>query len=71
MTSWTGDVLDRIGAADELRLTSSGAEDGLRPFGPIWVVRAGHDLDVRSCRVVGGRSIAAGARSTVLRPAPR
>ena len=71
MTSWTSDVLDRIGSADELRLTSARADGMLRPYDPIWVVRVGHDLYVPSYRGIDGRPIAAGARATMLRPAPR
>lgn len=54
MTAWTSDELDRIGSADELRITSSRADGALRPYVPIWVVRVGDDLYVRSYRGVGG-----------------
>jgi hypothetical protein len=49
-TSWTSDELDRIGAADELHIAPLGADGKpLRPV-PIWVVRVGDDLFVRSWR---------------------
>ena len=49
-TSWTNDELDRIGAADELHIAPLGADGKpLRPV-PIWVVRVGDDLYVRSWR---------------------
>jgi hypothetical protein len=50
VTSWTSDELDRIGAADELHIAPVGADGKpLRPV-PIWVVRVGDDLYVRSWR---------------------
>jgi hypothetical protein len=49
-TSWTSDELDRIGAADELHIAPLGADGKpIRPV-PIWVVRVGDDLYVRSWR---------------------
>ena len=48
MTSWTGDDLDRIGAAEELQLASLRRDGTLRPYVTMWVVRAGDDLYVRS-----------------------
>lgn len=54
MTSWTSDELDRIGSADELRITSVRADGALRPYVPIWVVRVGDDLYVRSYRGADG-----------------
>ena len=52
--AWIGDELDRIGAADELAIAPR-RRDGslLRPV-PIWVVRVGDDLYVRSWRGEGG-----------------
>jgi hypothetical protein len=46
--TWTADELATIGAADELRITSRREDGSLRPFVPIWVVRAGDDVVVRS-----------------------
>ena len=40
-TTWTPDELDRIGAAEELRLTSRRPDGSLRPYVTMWVVRAG------------------------------
>ena len=54
MTTWTSDELDRIGSADELRITSVRADGALRPYVPIWVVRVGDDLYVRSYRGADG-----------------
>jgi hypothetical protein len=54
VTSWTSDELDRIGSADELRITSVRADGALRPYVPIWVVRVGDDLYVRSYRGADG-----------------
>jgi hypothetical protein len=48
MATWTADELDRIGGADELRLTSRRADGSLRPSVRIWVVRLGDELYVRS-----------------------
>ena len=47
-TTWTPDELDRIGAAEELRLTSRRPDGSLRPYVTMWVVRAGGGLYVRS-----------------------
>jgi hypothetical protein len=46
--TWPPDDLARIGAADELRIASRRADGTLRPSVPIWVVRVGDDLLVRS-----------------------
>lgn len=54
MTTWTSDELDRIGSADELRIASVRADGTLRPYVPIWVVRVGDDLYVRSYRGADG-----------------
>jgi hypothetical protein len=48
MTAWTTDELDRIGAADELDVSAR------RTPVPIWVVRAGNDLYVRSWKGTRG-----------------
>jgi hypothetical protein len=48
MTTWTNDELERIGNAQELRLTSARADGSLRPFTTMWVVRAGDEIYVRS-----------------------
>ena len=54
VTTWTSDELDRIGSADELRIASPRADGTLRPYVPIWVVRVGDDLYVRSYRGAAG-----------------
>jgi hypothetical protein len=48
MSTWTGDELGRIGAAEELQLASLRRDGTLRPYVTMWVVRAGDDLYVRS-----------------------
>jgi hypothetical protein len=50
MTAWTSDELDRIAAADELQITPL-RSDGTpyRPT-PVWVVRNGDGLYIRSYR---------------------
>src|SRR4051794_9911405 len=47
---WTTDELDRIGAADELRIAPTRANGTLRRPLPIWVVRVDDELYVRSWR---------------------
>jgi hypothetical protein len=53
-TAWTAEELERIGAAEELRITPLGADGTPRRPVPIWVVRAGADLHVRSWRGTAG-----------------
>jgi hypothetical protein len=53
MTAWTSDELNRIGAAEELQISSLRRDGTLRNPVTIWVVRHGDDLYVRS---VNGRS---------------
>jgi hypothetical protein len=48
MSTWTADELDRVGAAEELRLASYRPDGTLRPAVTIWVVRVGGDVVVRS-----------------------
>ena len=55
MTVWTNKELDKIEAAEELRIASLRRDDTLRNPVTIWVVRVGDDLYVRS---VNGRSSA-------------
>ena len=47
-TCWALDELDRIGAAEELRLASLRRDGSLRHPVTIWVVRDGSDIYVRS-----------------------
>ncbi|MFJ1807819.1 MULTISPECIES: DUF2255 family protein [unclassified Streptomyces] len=54
MTQWTKDELDRIAAADELEMAPRRGDGTLRGPVPIWVVRAGDDLYVRSFRGTDG-----------------
>ncbi len=53
MTAWTSDELSKIGAAEELQITSVRRDRTLRNPVTIWVVRHGDDLYVRS---VNGRT---------------
>src|SRR3712207_3648954 len=46
--TWTNDELTRIGNAQELQLASRRKDGTLRPYVTMWVVRAGHDVYVRS-----------------------
>jgi len=50
MTVWTDDELARIEAADELRLASRRRDGTLRRPVPMWVVRHGGNLYVRSVK---------------------
>lgn len=50
MTAWTSDELDRIAAAEELEIAPRQEDGSLRRPVPIWVVRHGDDLYVRSYR---------------------
>src|SRR3954452_13747614 len=52
---WTADELDRIGGNDELRIAPRGKDGTLRRAVPIWVVRVGDELYVRSWRGDDGR----------------
>lgn len=54
MTTWSTDELDRVGGAEELHVTTARPDGSLRPWVPIWVVRVGEDLIVRSYRGTGG-----------------
>ncbi|AEE46416.1 DUF2255 family protein [Cellulomonas fimi] len=48
MTTWTTEELDRIGAADEVEVTSYRPDGSVRPAVTIWAVRSGDDVYVRS-----------------------
>ena len=47
--TWTADELERIAAAEELEMSPLRPDGTPRRPGPIWVVRVGDDLYVRSC----------------------
>jgi hypothetical protein len=53
MGVWTDDQLRRVGAAEELELTSQRPDGSLRRFVTMWVVRVGGDLYVRSAHGPG------------------
>ena len=48
MTVWTRDELNKIGNAEELEIASLRRDGTLRKSLPIWVVRVGDELYVRS-----------------------
>ena len=52
--AFTSDERDRIGAADELDISTRRADGTLGPPVPIWVVRVGDALYIRSWRGTGG-----------------
>lgn len=54
MTTWTNDELTRIEHAEELRMAPSRSDGTPRTPVPIWVVRDGDDLYVRSFRGSAG-----------------
>ncbi|MER7561637.1 DUF2255 family protein [Streptomyces sp. NPDC097941] len=54
MTAWTSDELNRIAGADELEMAPLLSDGTLRRPVPIWVVRDGDDLYVRSFRGTDG-----------------
>jgi hypothetical protein len=55
MTAWTSDELDKIETAEELQIATRRRDGALRTPLPVWVVRVGDDLYVRS---VNGRTAA-------------
>jgi len=55
MTTWTSDELNKIERAEELQIASLRRDGTLRKSLPIWVVRVGDDLYVRS---INGRTSA-------------
>ena len=50
MTAWDPSELDRIDVTEELQVAPTRRDGTLRPATPIWVVRVGDDLYVRSWR---------------------
>jgi len=52
--AWRTDQLDQIGAAEELVIAAPRTDGTLRRALPIWVVRLGDDLYVRSWRGTDG-----------------
>jgi len=48
VAAWTPEELDRIGRAEELHLATRRRDGGLSRYVTMWVVRAGHELYVRS-----------------------
>ncbi|MEZ0493496.1 DUF2255 family protein [Kineococcus sp. TBRC 1896] len=54
MTNWTPDDLDTLGGADEIEITTLRPDGSARRWTPIWSVRTGDDLYVRSYRGQAG-----------------
>lgn len=54
MSDWTASDLDRIGSATELEIATRQADGSLRSYVPVWVVRFGDELFVRSWRGQAG-----------------
>ncbi|WP_030235015.1 DUF2255 family protein [Streptomyces sp. NRRL S-455] len=54
MTTWTSDELHLIAEAEELEIAPLRRDGTLRTPVPVWVVRAGDDLYVRSFRGTDG-----------------
>ena len=52
--NWTADELDRIGRAEELEIAPQRCDGSSRRPLPIWVVRVGDELFVRSWRGADG-----------------
>jgi hypothetical protein len=71
MTAWTSDELEKIGAAEELRIASLRRDGTLRNPVTIWVVRHGDDIYVRSLNGRGSSWFRGAARAATLRLVPR
>jgi hypothetical protein len=54
MSAWDNEALDKIAAAEEVRIASVRPDGTLRKPVTVWVVRHGDDLYVRSVRGRGG-----------------
>jgi hypothetical protein len=54
MNDWTADELTKVGSADELEIAPMRTDGSQRSYVPVWVVRVGDDLYVRSYRGPGG-----------------
>ena len=62
-SGWTSEELERVGSAEELEIAPVRADGTLGRRVPIWVVRAGDELYVRSWRGPNGRWFRAGRAS--------
>lgn len=63
MASWTQDELAAVGEAEELEIAPARRDGTLRRATPIWVVRVGDELYVRSFRGHEGRWFRAARQS--------
>jgi hypothetical protein len=64
MRGWTSEELETFGAAEEIRIAATD-DSGLQPDVPVWVVRVGDALYVRSVKGRAGRWYQQLARSQV------
>ena len=55
MTPWASDQLDKVGAAEEVKITSVRRDGTQRKPVTVWAVRLGDDVYVRSVGGRGGR----------------
>jgi hypothetical protein len=54
MATWAPEELDRIGAAEEIDIATERGDGSLRRWVPLWVVRVGDGVYIRSWRGAGG-----------------
>ncbi|MEQ0564239.1 DUF2255 family protein [Amycolatopsis sp. NEAU-NG30] len=54
MTGWSAEQLDHLGSTGELEITTARDDGSSRAWVPIWVVRVGDELFVRSYRGTQG-----------------
>lgn len=54
MSNWSTQELNTIGNADEIQLSTTRRDGSLRSAVPLWIVRLGNDLYVRSYRGQAG-----------------
>jgi hypothetical protein len=54
MSNWSTQELDTIGNADEVQLNTKRQDGSLRTSVPVWIVRLGNELYVRSYRGEAG-----------------
>jgi hypothetical protein len=70
MTAWTDQELTRVGAVEELRLSSDRPDGNLRPFVTTWTVPADYGIYIRSPygRDNGGFRVALASGTGRIRP---
>jgi hypothetical protein len=68
MTQWSTRQLDDLAATDEIKIAPRRTDGTLGPARPIWIVRVGDDLYVRSYSGRGGswfRTVGSTGRATI------